>query len=79
MVNGLSQGWKQIAHQVGRSERWCRYMAKRAKDPLPVFKIGGLVNMNTVAFDAWLERQKQPYKDSATVCQRCRTLLGTGT
>lgn len=38
--------WKGIAHALGRSERWCRYMAQRAQDPLPVFKVGGIVRLN---------------------------------
>ncbi|HKA90105.1 MAG TPA: hypothetical protein VKE22_20735 [Haliangiales bacterium] len=53
--------WKGIAHSVSRSERWCRYMARRAADPLPVFKVGGIVRMNLIDLDAWLSRQRGAY------------------
>ncbi len=53
--------WKGIAHSVSRSERWCRYMARRAADPLPVFKVGGIVRMNMMDLDAWLSRQRGAY------------------
>ena len=43
--------WKGIAFAVNRSERWCRYMARRGQDPLPVFKVGGIVRMNHLALD----------------------------
>lgn len=51
--------WKGIAHELGRSERWCRYMARRAQDPLPVFKIGGIVRLNQDDLEAWLLRQRR--------------------
>jgi hypothetical protein len=50
--------WKGIAHALGRSERWCRYMARRAEDPLPVFKVGGIVRLNGDDLAGWLSRQR---------------------
>jgi hypothetical protein len=50
--------WKGIAHALGRSERWCRYMARRAEDPLPVFKVGGIVRLNGDDLALWLSRQR---------------------
>jgi hypothetical protein len=50
--------WKGIAFAVNRSERWCRYMARRPMDPLPVFKVGGIVRLNRPDLDAWLMRQR---------------------
>lgn len=51
--------WKGIAFAVTRSERWCRYMARRTHDPLPVFKVGGIVRLNKVDLDGWLARQRE--------------------
>jgi hypothetical protein len=51
--------WKGIAHALGRSERWCRYMAQRAHDPLPVFKVGGIVRLNGDDLSDWLLRQRE--------------------
>lgn len=51
--------WKGIAYQLGRSERWCRYMAQRAEDPLPVFKIGGIVRLNGDDLEDWIARQRE--------------------
>jgi hypothetical protein len=50
--------WKGIAALVNRSERWCRYMARRGQDPLPVFKVGGIVRMTQEDLDGWLRRQQ---------------------
>ena len=50
--------WKGIAFAVNRSERWCRYMARRGQDPLPVFKVGGIVRMNQGDLDQWLVRRR---------------------
>lgn len=50
--------WKSIASTLGRSERWCRYMAQRSSDPLPIFKVGGIVRMNLPDLDEWLGRQR---------------------
>lgn len=50
--------WKRIAVELQRSERWVRYMSIRAHDPLPVFKVGGIVRLNGVDLDAWISRQR---------------------
>lgn len=50
--------WKGIAYAIGRSERWCRYMARREDDPLPVFKVGGIVRLNQGDLEEWIERQR---------------------
>lgn len=50
--------WKSIAGTVKRSERWCRYMARRSHDPLPVFKVGGIVRLNLADLEAWVMRQQ---------------------
>jgi hypothetical protein len=57
--------WKGIAFAVGRSERWCRYMARRPQDPLPVFKIGGIVRLNKVDLDAWIDKQRLSFSAAA--------------
>ena len=51
--------WKGIAYALGRSERWCRYMARRSHDPLPVFKVGGIVRLNGDDLEAWLSRHRE--------------------
>jgi hypothetical protein len=51
--------WKGIAMALGRSERWCRYMARRGVDPLPVFKVGGIVRLNNSDLEDWLARQRE--------------------
>ena len=51
--------WKGIAFAVGRSERWCRYMARRTSDPLPVFKVGGIVRLNKTDLEDWLSHQRE--------------------
>jgi len=33
-------------------------MARRAGDPLPVFKVGGIVRLNTSDLEDWLVRQR---------------------
>jgi hypothetical protein len=50
--------WKCIADAMDRSERWCRYMARRAEDPLPVYKMGGIIRMNITDRDEWLRRAR---------------------
>jgi hypothetical protein len=50
--------WKGIAFAVGRSERWCRYMAQRAQDPLPVVKWGGIVRVYRDEMERWMSRQQ---------------------
>lgn len=57
-MSNYVETWKGIAHALGRSERWCRYMAQRPADPLPVFKVGGIVRLNTEDLGDWLSRQR---------------------
>jgi hypothetical protein len=57
-MNSYFETWKGIAYAIGRSERWCRYMARRGDDPLPVFKIGGIVRLNADDLEDWLARQR---------------------
>jgi hypothetical protein len=57
-MGAFVETWKGIAFAVNRSERWCRYMARRAEDPLPVFKVGGIVRLNKADLDTWLARQR---------------------
>ena len=59
VMSNYVETWKGIAAMVNRSERWCRYMARRGQDPLPVFKVGGIVRMTQDDLDAWLLRQQQ--------------------
>jgi hypothetical protein len=57
-MSSYVETWKGIAHALGRSERWCRYMARRTSDPLPVFKVGGIVRLNEIDLTDWLGRQR---------------------
>jgi hypothetical protein len=57
-MSNFVETWKGIATALGRSERWCRYMARRAADPLPVFKVGGIVRLNNDDLEDWLARQR---------------------
>jgi hypothetical protein len=57
-MNEFYETWKGIAYKLQRSERWCRYTARRSHDPLPVFKVGGIVRMNEDDLVAWLDRQR---------------------
>ena len=57
-MSSYVETWKGIAHALGRSERWCRYMAQRTDDPLPVFKVGGIVRLNGEDLEDWLGRQR---------------------
>lgn len=57
-MDNFYETWKGIAYKLSRSERWCRYMARRAEDPLPVFKVGGIVRLNGPDLDDWLSRQR---------------------
>jgi len=57
-MSNFVETWKGIAMALGRSERWCRYMARRAGDPLPVFKVGGIVRLNSGDLEDWLARQR---------------------
>ena len=57
-MSNFVETWKGIAHALGRSERWCRYMARRTSDPLPVFKVGGIVRLTAGDLNDWLSRQR---------------------
>jgi hypothetical protein len=57
-MSNFVETWKGIALALGRSERWCRYMARRAADPLPVFKVGGIVRLNSGDLEDWLAHQR---------------------
>jgi hypothetical protein len=57
-MSSFVETWKGIADALGRSERWCRYMARRSGDPLPVFKVGGIVRLNAGDLNDWLGRQR---------------------
>jgi len=57
-MSNFVETWKGIATALGRSERWCRYMARRGADPLPVFKVGGIVRLNNTDLEDWLSRQR---------------------
>jgi hypothetical protein len=52
------RSWKAIGRELGRSERWCRYMTS-APDPLPVFRINRQVCADRGALEAWLRRQRE--------------------
>lgn len=54
--------WKCIAAAIGRSERWCRMMAGRAEDPLPVFKFCGTIRIEDAELHAWVARQRKPMR-----------------
>jgi len=58
MSTNFVETWKGIASALGRSERWCRYMARRTSDPLPVFKVGGIVRLNATDLNEWLSHQR---------------------
>jgi hypothetical protein len=58
-MSNFVETWKGIATALGRSERWCRYMARKAGDPLPVFKVGGIVRLNHPDLEDWLGRQRE--------------------
>jgi hypothetical protein len=57
-MSNFVETWKGIALALGRSERWCRYMARRTADPLPVFKVGGIVRLNSGDLEDWLAHQR---------------------
>jgi hypothetical protein len=57
-MSNFVETWKGIANALGRSERWCRYMARRTSDPLPVFKVGGIVRLNATDLNEWLSGQR---------------------
>ncbi len=57
-MSNFVETWKGIATALGRSERWCRYMARRGADPLPGFKVGSIVRLNAPDLEDWLARQR---------------------
>lgn len=57
-MSNYVETWKGIAAELGRSERWCRYMTRRGADPLPVFKVGGIVRLSRDDLEVWLSRQR---------------------
>lgn len=57
-MNNYVETWKGIAYAIGRSERWCRYMARREENPLPVFKVGGIVRLNHDDLEDWIAQQR---------------------
>jgi len=57
-MNDYVETWKGIAYALGRSERWCRYMARRDEQPLPVFKVGGIVRLNSDDLNDWLANER---------------------
>ena len=66
-MGAFVETWKGIAGTVSRSERWCRYMAHRGRDPLPIYKIGGIVRINMADLEAWLRRQRAESIEPAAV------------
>jgi hypothetical protein len=66
-MSNFVETWKGIATALGRSERWCRYMARRGQDPLPVFKVGGIVRLNASDLEDWLSHQRERSMRVATV------------
>lgn len=53
-----TETWVGIAAMVGRSERWCRYMSRTKPDPLPVYRVGGMVRLDAADFRSWLDRAR---------------------
>ena len=51
--------WKGIAQAMNRSERWCRTMARLTDDPLPGFKVGGIVRLDVADLEGWIARRRQ--------------------
>ncbi len=71
-MSTFTETWKGIAAVVNRSERWCRYMAQRRNDPLPTYKVGGVVRMDMPELEAWLLRQHAQVSElHAPTCVRC--------
>ena len=58
-MSNFVETWKGIADALGRSERWCRYMARRTMAPLPVFKVGGIVRLNLSDLEGWLASERE--------------------
>lgn len=72
-MSNFVETWKGIATALGRSERWCRYMARRGSDPLPVFKVGGIVRLNGPDLEDWLARQRERSITTARIAPRPAT------
>ena len=69
-MSNFVETWKGIATALGRSERWCRYMARRGADPLPVFKVGGIVRLNSNDLEDWLAESflmKRSFRNCALI------------
>lgn len=47
-------------------------MARRRPDPLPVYKVGGIVRMNLADLEAWLARRR-----AATLAEPARLVLAS--
>ena len=58
-MDDFVETWKGIASFINRSERWCRYMSRLTADPLPVFKVGGIVRMRCGDFNDWVNRRAE--------------------
>lgn len=80
MSQTFVETWFGIAHEIGRSERWCRYMVRREEDPLPVRKLGGIVRIDKEALEAWVRRQtgstkiakmSRPPPEGSGICVKC--------
>ncbi len=76
-MNDYVETWKGIAYALGRSERWCRYMARREQGPLPVFKVGGIVRLNSEDLNEWLanERERTMRRPATTTTERPLALI----
>jgi hypothetical protein len=63
--------WKSIGAHLGRSERWCRYMARRPRRPLPAFRYGGVIRLNLGTYRQWLEdEEREPLGSMSAYSQR---------
>jgi hypothetical protein len=57
-VGPVVEGWKAIGESMGRSRWTAIRWSKRAKDPLPVMKLEGIVYVSVSALEAWLQRNR---------------------
>lgn len=51
------EGWAAIADAIGRNERTARHYARRADDPLPVYKGLGRAVAYHAELEEWVRRQ----------------------
>ncbi len=66
-VCDVIETWREIAAAVDRSERWARYMAARAENRMPVWKVGGIVRVHRAELVAWLKSmERAPGAPAAT-------------